>query len=62
MNREVSEWMRGFSDTDSHSELPFIATKGYDSVVWNRLYSRDISDLYEYQIDQVILIFHSICF
>ncbi|KAL3530939.1 hypothetical protein ACH5RR_010261 [Cinchona calisaya] len=53
MNREVSEWMRGLTDTDSHSGLPFIATRGYDSVVWNRLYSRDVSDLYEYQIDQI---------
>lgn len=55
MNREVSHWMRGLSDTDGYPQIPFIATKGYDSVVWNRLYSRDISYLYDYQIDQVCL-------
>ncbi|KAI5679765.1 hypothetical protein M9H77_00992 [Catharanthus roseus] len=53
MNREVSHWMRGLSDIDGYPQIPFIATRGYDSVVWNRLYSRDISDLYEYQIDQI---------
>lgn len=57
MNREVSHWMRGLSDIDGYPQIPFIATRGYDSVVWNRLYSRDISDLYEYQIDQVHLHF-----
>ncbi|KAL3518010.1 hypothetical protein ACH5RR_020599 [Cinchona calisaya] len=53
INREVSLWMRGLCDMDGYSEIPFLATRGYDSVVWNRLYSRDISDLYEYQIDQI---------
>ncbi|EPS74617.1 hypothetical protein M569_00136, partial [Genlisea aurea] len=42
MNREVSRWMKGDS---SRSEIPFIATRGYDSVVWSRLYSRDAFDL-----------------
>ncbi|KAH7672562.1 Metallo-dependent phosphatases protein [Dioscorea alata] len=46
MNREVSNWMRGLSDdNDEGLEIPFIATRGYDSVVWNRLYSRDLSDM-----------------
>lgn len=53
MNREVSDWMSGLNDTDEYSSLPFIATRGYDSVVWNRLYSRDVSDLDDYQVIQV---------
>ncbi|KAJ0020448.1 hypothetical protein Pint_32455 [Pistacia integerrima] len=52
MNREVSHWMRGLSESDSNPYIPFIATRGYDSVVWNRLYSRDNSDLEDYQINQ----------
>ncbi|KAJ8650878.1 hypothetical protein MRB53_003901 [Persea americana] len=44
MNREVSSWMRGFSENHDFPEIPFIATRGYDSVVWNRLYSRDPAD------------------
>ncbi|CAK9164151.1 unnamed protein product [Ilex paraguariensis] len=53
MNREVSDWMRGLSEIDSCPQIPFIATRGYDSVVWNRLYSKDISNLEDYQIDQI---------
>lgn len=53
MNREVSDWMSGLNVTDDYSSLPFIATRGYDSVVWNRLYSRDVSDLDDYQLIQV---------
>ncbi|XP_038993643.1 shewanella-like protein phosphatase 1 isoform X2 [Hibiscus syriacus] len=53
MNMEVSQWMRGVIEEDSSPHMPFIATKGYDSVVWNRLYSRDISDLNDYQINQI---------
>lgn len=45
MNNVVSE--------DDESQIPFIATRGYDSVVWNRLYSRDTSDLEDYHIEQV---------
>lgn len=53
MNREVSEWMQGFNEDrmqgfneDSDSpEMPFIATRGYDSVVWNRFYSRESAEL-----------------
>lgn len=52
MNREVSDWMRGLSESDDHQQFPFIATKGYDSVVWNRLYSRDSDELEGHQSDQ----------
>lgn len=50
MNKEVSDWMKGLS-MDDHP--PFIATRGYDSVVWSRLYSRDTLELNDYQINQV---------
>ncbi|KAJ7959889.1 shewanella-like protein phosphatase 1 [Quillaja saponaria] len=53
MNKEVSCWMRGLIESDVNPKIPFIATRGYDSVVWNRLYSRDISDLEDYQVNQV---------
>ncbi|QHN92184.1 uncharacterized protein DS421_17g581510 [Arachis hypogaea] len=53
MNKEVSEWMRGLRQNDSTPNIPFIATRGYDSVVWNRLYSRDAPDLVDYQDKQV---------
>lgn len=53
LNREVSAWMRGLSEGDDHQQLPFIATRGYDSVVWNRLYSQDLGELDDYEIDQV---------
>ena len=52
MNMEVSHWMRGLIDEDSSPHMTFIATKGYDSVVWNRLYSRDVLDLEDHQINQ----------
>ena len=52
MNVEVSHWMRGLIEEDSSPHMPFIATKGYDSVVWNRLYSRDVLELEDYQINQ----------
>lgn len=35
--------MRGFSENND-PEIPFIATRGYDSIVWNRLYSKDLAD------------------
>ncbi|KAI5073073.1 hypothetical protein GOP47_0011086 [Adiantum capillus-veneris] len=42
MNKEVSEWMRGNQNSlDQPTPIPFIATRGYDSVVWSRLYSRE---------------------
>ncbi|XP_048425301.1 shewanella-like protein phosphatase 1 [Pyrus x bretschneideri] len=53
MNREVSDWMRGLVESDDNPHFPFIATRGYDSVVWNRLYSRDTSDLDDHQINQI---------
>ena len=49
INREVSLWMKGLSGGDDRPNIPFIATRGYDSVVWNRLYSRDMSDMEEHQ-------------
>lgn len=52
MNREVSQWMRGHCESGSDPHIPFIATTGYDSVVWNRLYSKDISDFDASQIQQ----------
>ena len=56
MNREVSHWMRGLTENDNDRPIPFIATRGYDSVVWNRLYSQDISDFSGYQNNQVIIL------
>lgn len=53
MNYEVSHWMRGLSEDDTSPNFPFIATKGFDSVVWNRLYSRDMLGLEGYQITRI---------
>ncbi|XP_074290693.1 shewanella-like protein phosphatase 1 isoform X2 [Silene latifolia] len=54
LNNQVSCWMRGEHDeNDTTTPIPFIATRGYDSVVWNRLYSTDTSDLEDYQINQI---------
>ncbi|KAJ6806536.1 shewanella-like protein phosphatase 1 [Iris pallida] len=44
MNREVAYWMQGFDEDNDTPEIPFIATRGYDSVVWNRLYSSGSAD------------------
>lgn len=44
MNEEVSFWMRDTSESSDNLAFPFIAARGYDSVVWNRLYSRDSED------------------
>nr|XP_018684362.1 PREDICTED: shewanella-like protein phosphatase 1 [Musa acuminata subsp. malaccensis] len=52
MNKEVSFWMRDFSESSDGPAVPFIATRGYDSIVWNRLYSRDSADA-KYQILQI---------
>lgn len=57
LNREVSQWMKGPSEGDNSPKIPFIATRGYDSVVWNRLYSRDKSDLEDYKTMKVRCIF-----
>lgn len=59
INREVSYWMKGLSSDDDYPEIPFIATRGYDSVVWSRLYSRDTSDLEDFQISQVV--YYTVC-
>ncbi|URE19219.1 serine threonine-protein phosphatase [Musa troglodytarum] len=48
MNKEVSFWMRDFSESNDSPAVPFIATRGYDSIVWNRLYSRDSADANKY--------------
>ncbi|KDP45747.1 hypothetical protein JCGZ_17354 [Jatropha curcas] len=56
INREVSHWMKGQSESDASPNIPFIATRGYDSVVWNRLYSRDMSDLEDYNSKQILSI------
>ncbi|KAK7321385.1 hypothetical protein VNO77_31986 [Canavalia gladiata] len=53
MNNEVSKWMRGLHENENTLKIPFIATRGYDSVVWNRLYSRDTPELVDYQTKQV---------
>ncbi|XP_062086666.1 shewanella-like protein phosphatase 1 isoform X1 [Humulus lupulus] len=53
INRDVSLWMRGLTKTDNGPGIPFLATRGYDSVVWNRLYSRDSSELEDYQVEQI---------
>lgn len=42
MNREVSMWMKcSGEDSGDETDIPFIATRGYDSVVWSRMYSQD---------------------
>ncbi|XP_065848107.1 shewanella-like protein phosphatase 1 isoform X2 [Euphorbia lathyris] len=59
MNREVSQWMKGLNENDTNESFPFIATRGYDSVVWNRLYSRDalqMEDEDDYQTEQILSI------
>uniref|UniRef100_A0A2C9U327 Calcineurin-like phosphoesterase domain-containing protein n=1 Tax=Manihot esculenta TaxID=3983 RepID=A0A2C9U327_MANES len=56
MNSKVSQWMKGLSGDDASSNIPFMATKGYDSVVWNRLYSRDVSNLEDHQTKQILSI------
>ncbi|KAL2899251.1 Shewanella-like protein phosphatase 1 [Bienertia sinuspersici] len=53
MNTDVSHWMKGEHEDDTAPFLPFIGTRGYDSVVWNRLYSKDTSDMADNQIDQI---------
>ncbi|KAK9168035.1 hypothetical protein Syun_000175 [Stephania yunnanensis] len=54
MNREVSQWMKGSPQNDDNEPaLPFTAIRGYDSVVWNRLYSRDVDDMEDYRNHQI---------
>ncbi|RWW89188.1 hypothetical protein BHE74_00001837, partial [Ensete ventricosum] len=33
MNKEVSFWMRDFSESNDSPAVPFIATRGYDSII-----------------------------
>jgi hypothetical protein len=41
LNREVSRWMLGHEDPRTgEPQEPFLATRGFDSVMWSRLYSR----------------------
>uniref|UniRef100_A0A1D1YFR4 Uncharacterized protein At1g18480 n=1 Tax=Anthurium amnicola TaxID=1678845 RepID=A0A1D1YFR4_9ARAE len=54
LNKEVSCWMKGSGENSDGPEIPFIATRGYDSVVWNRLYSREAADI-NYRRQQVSL-------
>ena len=45
MNIEVSTWMKSSGeDSDHETDIPFIATRGYDSVVWSRMYSQDSAE------------------
>ncbi|KAL3682436.1 hypothetical protein R1sor_000458 [Riccia sorocarpa] len=39
INSEVTKWMKG--TPEQKGQLPFIATRGFDSIVWSRLYSQD---------------------
>lgn len=42
MNVELSEWMRGEEvDEGQLAPMPYLVTKGYNSVVWSRLYSQE---------------------
>lgn len=61
INREVSHWMRCLTKNNNEPPIPFIATRGYDSVVWNRLYSRDASDFADYQNNQVRTLINFFC-
>jgi len=45
MNREVSRWMKSSGEnSNDETDIPFIATRGYDSVVWSRMYSQDSAE------------------
>ena len=42
INKEVSQWMMGSENSlGQQAQIPFVATRGFDSVVWSRLYSRE---------------------
>ncbi|CAH9109428.1 unnamed protein product [Cuscuta epithymum] len=53
INKEVCHWMRGLMDGKDRPKIPFIATSGYDSVVWSRLYSKDDSCLENYEMSEI---------
>lgn len=43
MNGKVSRWMRGdLLPSGEPVPMPFIATRGADSIVWSRLYSQEV--------------------
>uniref|UniRef100_A0A7I4F7E3 Calcineurin-like phosphoesterase domain-containing protein n=3 Tax=Physcomitrium patens TaxID=3218 RepID=A0A7I4F7E3_PHYPA len=45
MNREVSLWMKNINNRwGQPAQMPFIAVKGFDSIVWSRLYSKENFD------------------
>lgn len=51
INKEVSDWMLGARNSlGQQLPIPFIATRGFDSVVWSRLYSRETSEKSEESI------------
>ncbi|KAL0749356.1 hypothetical protein Bca101_031359 [Brassica carinata] len=54
INREVSAWMTSSSNDEDSPEMPFISTRGYDSVVWSILYSRETSDQDDYQLNRQV--------
>ncbi|KAF2536160.1 hypothetical protein F2Q68_00020861 [Brassica cretica] len=54
INREVSTWMTSSSNDEDSPEMPFISTRGYDSVVWSILYSRETSDQDDYQLNRQV--------
>lgn len=42
MNNEVSLWMKNANNRWGRpSQVPFIAVRGFDSIVWSRLYSKE---------------------
>jgi hypothetical protein len=42
MNREVSMWMKMANNRwGQPSQMPFIAVRGFDSIVWSRMYSKE---------------------
>ncbi|KAG0616930.1 hypothetical protein M758_5G152700 [Ceratodon purpureus] len=45
MNKEVSLWMKmGNNRWGQPAQMPFVAVKGFDSIVWSRLYSKENFD------------------
>ena len=45
MNKEVSLWMKmGNNRWGQLAQMPFVAVKGFDSIVWSRLYSKENFD------------------
>lgn len=56
MNREVSLWMKmGNNRWGKPAEMPFVAVKGFDSIVWSRLYSKENFDRPQEKIQVILL-------